>query len=124
MTDSRKVQVDLKDAYESYLARFEHRFGSKPLASFVKFNRTMVQKLGLGDFPGRLDAYLRAHIACKTMLEAGSTISDAVVLDFEEAAAWLAIEIPDIKVLFKGEVGDPHAEVRKRADTTTKQRTQ
>jgi len=104
------VAVDLDAAFVSYEKRFAKRFGEKSAGSFVKFGRHMVQKLARSDFDGRLEHYLRMHASCKRMLETGATISDAVVLDFEEAAAWIVIEAPNLLQMFQGEVGDPGIE--------------
>lgn len=96
----------LDDAYANYLARFEARFGERETGAFVKFSKHMVQKLARDAFPERLKRYKIAHSACKQMLENGSTISDAAVMELAEAAAWVAIEAPDIMAMFRGELGN------------------
>jgi hypothetical protein len=47
------------------------------------------------------------HRTAKEMLAAGSTINDAVVLEFDEASAWIAIKAPNMLKMFSGEIGDP-----------------
>ena len=106
------MDLDLDVAYDSYLARFDQRFGDKPQGAFVKFGRHMVQKLDRDSFRPRVEHYLSLHAACKRMLKTGATISDAVVLEFEEAAAWVAIEAPNLLEMFDGELGDPQAATR------------
>lgn len=106
MPDS-DFEIDYASGYRMYLERFEKAFGERPDGAFVKFGRHMVQKLPEGDFRPRLDAYVKLHRACKRMLETGSTISDALVLDFDEAAAWVAVTAPNIHAMFRGEIGDP-----------------
>jgi hypothetical protein len=98
---------DLTAAYELYLERFAERFGDKPVGAFVKLDKQMVTKLSRADFSGRLATYLKMHEACKQMLNSGSTISDAIVLDFAEAAAWICVKAPDLMAMFRGELGDP-----------------
>jgi len=101
------MEIDVDAAYESYLTRFTHQYGEKADGAFVKFGNHMVQKLARSDFEERLRAYLQWHQECKALLGSGATISDAVVLEFEEAAAWLVIKAPNILEMFQGELGDP-----------------
>jgi hypothetical protein len=101
------MDLDTEAAYEAYVARFDAEFGNKPAGTFVKFGRHMVQRLTSRDFPERLDYYLRMHRTAKEMLAAGSTINDAVVLEFDEASAWIAIKAPNMLKMFSGEIGDP-----------------
>ena len=61
----------------------------------------------MAEFAPRLDTYVQLHAACKRMLDGGSTISDALVHDFDEAAAWVAVQAPDVYAMFNGEMGDP-----------------
>ena len=100
-------EIDYEAGYVGYLERFAERFGERPSGAFVKFGKHMVQKLAPGEFRHRLDHYVSLHQACKHMLETGSTISDALVLDFVEASAWVAIEAPNMYAMFRGELGDP-----------------
>lgn len=102
------MDVDLDTAYEAYLERFRDRFGAKPVGAFAKFEKHMVQKLSREQFAPRLEHYLDLHATCKQMLKTGATINDAVVLEFDEAAAWLAIQAPDMLKMFSGEIGDPN----------------
>lgn len=102
------MDVDLDNAYEAYLSRFGERFGDKEPGAFVKFEKHMVQKLSREEFPPRLEQYLELHRTCKEMLATGATINDALVLEFDEAAAWLAIQAPDMMQMFSGEMGDPN----------------
>lgn len=94
-------------AFNAYVARFEQHCGSKPDGAFVKFGKHMVQKLPHEGFPERFERYVKLQDACKRMLSEGSTISDAVMLDYEEAAAWVMVEAPNLLRLFQGELGDP-----------------
>jgi hypothetical protein len=94
-------------AFKHYLDRFTNQYGDKPHGSFVKFGRHLVQKLSRDDFADRFSRYLRLQDVCKRMLTEGTTISDAVVLDFEEACAWIALEAPNLYQMFRGELGNP-----------------
>ncbi|AKF06658.1 hypothetical protein [Sandaracinus amylolyticus] len=107
MSDLELHEIDYEAAYSGYLDRFSKRFGERPEGAFVKFGKHMVQKLPRGEFPRRLDHYVQLHRAVKDMLETGSTISDALVLDFVEASAWIGIQAPDMYSMFRGELGDP-----------------
>ena len=100
------MKIDYKAAFEKYNARFTKALGDKPIGAYVKFNKHMIKRLERGEFDERLDTYVQLHSACKRMLDGGSTISDALVHDFEEAAAWVAVEAPDIYSMFRGEIGD------------------
>ena len=108
------MATDYDAAYKLYLDRFRARFGEKPEGSFVRMGKHMVQKLSAADLRARLDHYVVMHAACKRMLESGSTISDATVLEFDEAAAWIAIQAPNLLEMFSGELGDPDAAAPKR----------
>ncbi|MEM6958527.1 MAG: hypothetical protein AAF411_16965 [Myxococcota bacterium] len=101
------MSIDIETAYASYVARFEDRLGPKPAGAFAKFGKTMIQRLTREDFPPKLENYLHWHSECKRLLGSGATISDALVLEFEEASAWLAIDPPNILELFSGELGVP-----------------
>lgn len=100
---------DLDAAYELYLGRFAERFGDKPLGAFVKFEKQMVTKLARGEFAERLAEYLRMHEACTQVLTSGATISDAIVMELAEVAAWVCVKAPDLLGMFRGELGDPDA---------------
>lgn len=104
---SEEHEIDYVAAYEGYLERFGSTFGERAHGAFVKFGKHMVQRLGPGEFPRRLDHYVKLHRAVKHMLDDGSTISDALVLDFVEASAWIAVEAPNMYAMFRGELGDP-----------------
>lgn len=104
---SEEPEIDYVAAYEGYVDRFVSTFGERAPGAFVKFGKHMVQRLGSTEFPRRLDHYVKLHRAVKHMLEAGSTISDALVLDFVEASAWIAVEAPNMYAMFRGELGDP-----------------
>lgn len=101
------MSIDVKRAYDAYEARFSTQFGDKAVGAFVKFGSHMVQKLATDDFMKRLEGYLSMHGAVREILESGSTISDVVMLEYDEAAAWIAIQAPNLLDLFKGELGDP-----------------
>lgn len=98
---------DVAAAYDLYLGRFTERFGDKPIGAFVKLDKQMVTKLARADFAKRLSTYLNMREACKNMLNSGATISDAIVMDFTEAAAWICVKAPDLMAMFRGELGDP-----------------
>ena len=104
---STDFEIDYESAFTMYHERFALRFGERPDGAFVKFGKHMVKKLSRIEFEQRLGSYVRLHKACKKMLESGSTISDALVLDFDEAAAWVAVEAPNVHAMFRGEMGDP-----------------
>ncbi|MFW5920691.1 MAG: hypothetical protein ACOCUS_02535 [Polyangiales bacterium] len=116
------MEYDLDAAYQAYLARFRERFGDKPDGSFVKFGNHMVQKLTREQFPDRLQTYLDMQKACKQMLSSGSTISDDLMLEYDEAAAWVAIKAPNLLELFRGELGDPDPMSHSSDDLQRKQR--
>ncbi|MFK7987839.1 MAG: hypothetical protein AB8I08_17610 [Sandaracinaceae bacterium] len=101
------MKIDYIAAFEKYNTRFEEALGPKPAGAYVKFGKTMVKRLVRPEFDERLDSYVRLHSACKRMLDGGSTISDALVHDFEEAASWVAVKAPDLYAMFRGEIGDP-----------------
>ena len=103
------MSIDEDTAYASYVARFESRFGPKEPGAFAKFGNAMIQRLSRDEFPKRLEQYLYWHKECKRLLGSGSTISDALVLEFEDASAWLAIDPPNILELFSGEMGPEQA---------------
>lgn len=100
------MNIDVEQAFSSYEARFVERFGDKPAGAFVKNGKAMIQRLSRGEFPERLQAYLHWHGQCRSLLGSGATISDALVLEFEEASRWLVIEPPDVLALFNGEIGE------------------
>ena len=101
------MTIDVDTAFKSYVVRFENRLGEKAPGAFAKFGNTMIQRLTRDEFPERLDQYLHWHKECKRLLGSGATISDALVLEFEEASAWIAIDPPKILDLFSGELGVP-----------------
>lgn len=121
MSQKDAQEIDYDTAFAMYADRFRDRFGDRPAGAFVKFGRHMVKSLDAAEFAQRIDAYVRLHRACKKMIETGSTISDALVLDFDEAAAWVAVEAPNIHSMFRGEMGDPRiaAPVRPRGTLTS-----
>lgn len=93
-------------SFETYLQRFDERFGEKPDGTFVKHGKVMIQRLTRAEYDERYAEYVRLQDACRRMLTSGATISDAIVLDFQEATAWLALDPPDVLSMFRGEVGD------------------
>ncbi|MCC6875342.1 MAG: hypothetical protein IT378_13635 [Sandaracinaceae bacterium] len=97
--------IDYDIAFEKYNARFEQTHGDKPIGAYTKFGKHMVQRLSREDFEGKLDIYVRLHGACKRMLDGGTTISDALVHEFDEAAAWVCVQAPDVYSMFRGEMG-------------------
>ncbi len=106
------MNIDVDTAFSSYNSRFESSFGQgKAPGDFVKFGNHMIQRLSVGEFPDRLENYLSWHRECKKLLGSGHTISDALVMEFEEASAWLIIEPPRILDLFSGELGNPEKAV-------------
>lgn len=100
------MKIDYRAAFAKYNSRFVKALGEKPVGSYAKFNKHMVKRLERVEFDDRLDTYVQLHSACKRMLDGGSTISDALVHDFDEAAAWVAVEAPDVYAMFRGEIGD------------------
>lgn len=102
------MEIDRESAFRSYIARFEERFGELAEGSFVKFGNQMVQRLSRADFEERMENYLRWHKYTQDALTSGGTISDVLIMEFEEASRWLAIEPPRILELFSGELGDPN----------------
>jgi hypothetical protein len=103
---SDELGIDYEAGFRMYLDRFAEKFGERPDGAFVKFGRHMVRKLTFEEFPPKLSHYVKMHRACKKMLESGSTISDALVLDFDEAAAWVAVQAPNVMAMFRGEMGE------------------
>ena len=101
---------DLDQDFESYVTRFRELFDDRPEGTFVKYGHTLIQRLGKDEFESRLENYRQLKVRCRTMLESGATISDAITLDFEEAASWLAVEAPNLLELFYGEMGDHDTE--------------
>ncbi len=101
------MQIDYPTAFEKYNDRFTAALGDKAPGSYAKFGRHMIKRLERPEFDERLDTYVQLHAACKRMLDGGSTISDALVHEFEEAAAWVAVQAPDLYAMFRGEIGDP-----------------
>lgn len=77
------------------------------MGAFVKFNRHMVQLLTTAEFSERLSTYLSWRSECEKALMSGATISDVLVMEFDEAAAWIAITAPNMLKMFDGEFGDP-----------------
>lgn len=102
-----KLEVDIERAYSAYLERFQNQFGNRPEGTFVKFGKHMIQKLTRDQFDERLHHYLLMHDTTKSMLSSGATINDAVVLEYDEASAWISLKAPDMMTMFKGEIGDP-----------------
>lgn len=102
------MDIDVDRAWEAYEERFRKRFGEdKDRGSYVRFGKHMVQRLDRATFDHRLAEYVSWHQECKSALESGSTISDALILEFEEAAAWITLEPPNVLEMFQGELGDP-----------------
>ncbi len=97
--------MDIKAAYTSYLDRVNEQYPQKSVGDFVKFGQTMVQKLDQKGFEDRLNTFMELRLRCKQMLDSGSTISDVVMLEFEEATAWLFLRAPNLLELFSGEIG-------------------
>ena len=103
-----RVSIDVERAWSSYQQRFHRRFGEdKAPGAYVRFRKHMIQRLDRQGFEPRLANYLEWHQECKEALESGATINEALILEFEEAAAWLAIEPPRVLDMFQGELGDP-----------------
>lgn len=111
------MKIDLEEAYECYEDRFVAKFGKQPVGAFVKFGNYLVQRLGVQEFDERLGTYLDIHGECRRLISTGATINDAVMMEFEEAAAWVAIQAPNLLDMFQGELGDPRDEVNKKRST-------
>lgn len=103
------MATDYDAGYRLYLDRFHVRFGEQPEGAEVKLEEYPIHKLSRKEFAERLDHYLVAHAACKKMIAGGSTISEPVAVSFQLAAAWIAIEPPNVLGMFRGEIGDPDA---------------
>ncbi|MCA9611675.1 MAG: hypothetical protein R3B99_25460 [Polyangiales bacterium] len=103
----RLMKIDVDTAFKSYEIRFAEKFGEKPVGSFAKFHNTMIQRLDRAGFEPRLAAYLKWHRECKRLLGSGATISDVLVMEFEEASCWICLQAPNVLEMFSGEVGDP-----------------
>lgn len=101
------MKIDYETAFSKYDDRFDKALGEKAVGAYGKFGKYMIKRLERTEFESRLDTYVQLHAACKRMLEGGATISDALVHDFEEAAAWVAVQAPDLYAMFRGEIGDP-----------------
>ncbi len=101
------MKIDVEAAFESYQIRFVERFGDKPVGAFAKFHNTMIQRLDRAGFEPRLADYLHWHRECKRLLGSGATISDVLVMEFEEASSWICLQAPNMLEMFSGEVGDP-----------------
>lgn len=101
------MRTDYDAGYRLYLERFHVRFGELADGAKVQLESFAIEKLSRADFKERLDTYLQAHAACKKMIAGGSTISEPVAVAFQIAAAWLAIDPPDVLGMFRGELGDP-----------------
>jgi hypothetical protein len=101
------MTIDVDAAYALYEQRFSERFGDRPINAFVKLGKHMVQRLDRRAFEARLRRYLQIRDTCSEMLASGSTISDAVMMEFDEAAAWMCVRAPNLLEMFQGELGDP-----------------
>jgi hypothetical protein len=100
------VPIDYELAFEKYNARFDSAFGpGKPVGSYVKSGKHMVCRLEREELDNRLDVYVRLHQECRKMIDRGSTISDVLVLELEEAAAWVVVKAPNVREMFRGEIG-------------------
>lgn len=100
------MKIDYDSAFERYETRFQAQVGPRPVGAYSKFGKHMVKRLSRDEFTEKLDDYVELHAACRAMLDGGTTISDALVHDFEEAAAWVAVKAPDIYAMFRGEIGE------------------
>ncbi|MEM9067500.1 MAG: hypothetical protein AAGE52_03310 [Myxococcota bacterium] len=107
------MNVDKDAAFESYKARFISACGDKAVGSFAKFGNHMVQRLNRSQFDERLESYIKWHAECRNLLGSGATISDVLVMEFDEAAAWLIIRAPNVLEMFSGEIGDPEHILKK-----------
>ncbi len=86
--------------FVGYERRFIARFEDKAAGTYVKFGRHLVQRLDRLAFGQRLAAY---QVLCKeidAMMASGSTLSERVMLDLEEAASWLLLPSPNLFDLF------------------------
>ena len=101
------MSIDYASAFAKYNARFDEALGAKPVGAYAKFGKHMIRRLDRAELEARVERYVQLHKACARMLDGGSTISDALVLEFQEAAAWVCIEAPDLYAMFRGEMGDP-----------------
>lgn len=107
------MTIDIDGAWNCYLARFGEKFGTKEPGTFAKFGNHMVQRLGRQGFGERLATYLRYHAESASIIGTGKTVSDALMLEFDESAAWLCLEAPNLMQIFEGKLGDIDEVVRR-----------
>ena len=91
--------------YDAYNARFEKRFGDKAPGIYVKFSTFLIARLTRVEFSTRFQDYNELHLQCVEMLREGATLNDTLMREYQEAAAWLAIDPPNLNDLFRGEMG-------------------
>ncbi len=97
---SEAPEGESEHEFIGYERRFVARFDNKAAGTYVKFGRHLVQRLDRLAFGERLAAY---QVLCKeidTMMASGSTLSERVMLDLEEAASWLLLPSPNLFDLF------------------------
>lgn len=109
------MAVNVDTAFNFYLERFRRTFGSIDSRTTVKFHEQPIRLLAREEFEACLARYLDVHAACKSMIDSGATMNDAVITELREVAAWIALDPPDMLAMFRGELGDPNDAVT-RAD--------
>lgn len=87
--------------WRGYEQRASSRFAEAATGSFLKFGKHMVQRLDRIAFEARLAEYQDQCKRCDRMLASGATLSEAVMLDVEEAASWLLLPSPNLFDLFE-----------------------
>lgn len=105
------MAVNVDTAFNFYLERFRRTFGAVDARTTVKFHEQSIRLLSREEFEACLSRYLDVHAACKSMIDEGSTMNDAVITELREVAAWIALDPPDMLAMFRGELGDPNAAV-------------
>lgn len=75
--------------YADYLQRFDRQFGAHPPGAYVKHRRWLVKRLSREEFAEKLERFVEIEATCRQIVETGSTISDAAISAYVEAAAHL-----------------------------------
>ena len=80
---------DLDTAYTAYLARFDRLFPTQQPGGYVKHRRWLVKRLSREEFAEKLERFVEIEMTCRQIVETVSTISDAAISAYVEAAAHL-----------------------------------
>lgn len=93
--------MDGDKAFDAYQGRFAAEFGIRSDGEYVRFGKHMICKLNALNFAERLERYQLLRQACRDMITQGSTLSDAVMVEFAEACSWMVLPAPDLMSMFK-----------------------